>query len=377
MLTQVMFLRTLLMMLPCGGCGRVALRSDGKENGFLMSLLRLGGIEKAYTLLVVARFDRDQNDIIDDEERREYEKQGERLVTNAIAGCQNTAVVAALLVAAAHLTSIGRPIAFSASPDFMELYGQPAADVVLSLTYFFNVLVEVGALLLLGYCTFGRVLLVYVLPSLGARLTYLVESNLPGMISHYTLLLISFTICVVGLGGILAHPRMGVIAAVGGPLFAWPLVFHCSYYWFQATLVLHRQVRSIYEVRSDARVREMARAYLESEASTAGDDAAGGGGGGDGGQATGGVLGWAQEVVQTAVGTSSEAGGGSGGGHATAAASSSAATDAPRDWKHVSMKIYAGQAFSLGRASGGSVERTTSSSASGGEPGGGTSLVTA
>ena len=151
MLTQVMFLRTLLMMLPCGGCGRVALRSDGKENGFLMSLLRLGGIEKAYTLLVVARFDRDQNDIIDDEERREYEKQGERLVTNAIAGCQNTAVVAALLVAAAHLTSIGRPIAFSASPDFMELYGQPAADVVLSLTYFFNVLVEVGALLQLGY----------------------------------------------------------------------------------------------------------------------------------------------------------------------------------------------------------------------------------
>ncbi len=246
-LLQLTFLRIFLLVLPCGGCGHVDYRTRRRRSepvSFLMALIRLGGIEKAYTLLVVARFDRDQNDQIDDEERREYEKQGERLVNNAINGCSNTAVVAALLVGAAHLANIGRPNAWAASTEFLEVYGQGAADRLLWLTYGLNVLVEVGALLLLGYCTFGRVLLVYVLPHPGARLTFLVESNLPGALSTAIFVLVGLTICVVALGGVLASPRVGMLATVGGPVLTCPLMWHCSYYWYQATLVLHRQVGS-------------------------------------------------------------------------------------------------------------------------------------
>ena len=109
----------------------------------------------------------------------------------------------------------------------------------------FNILVETGALLLLIFCTFGRVLLVYVLPSLGSRLTYIVESNLPGMLSSGIFLLVMGMFCVLALGGCLASPRWGLIATISGPTLVIILWIYLSRYWFSATLVLHQQVRAV------------------------------------------------------------------------------------------------------------------------------------
>lgn len=52
-------------------------------------------------------------------------------------------------------------------------------------------LLQVGALLLLLYCTLSRVLLVYVLPTMGARLTFICSSNLPGNLSVAISLLVA------------------------------------------------------------------------------------------------------------------------------------------------------------------------------------------
>ena len=240
-------------------------RPAGEPGSLVRSLARLGGIEKAYTLLVVARFDINQDGEIDADERREYQMQGERLINNAIQGCQNTALVAAMLIGASHLANIGRPVPWSASDEFVRMHGQDIADGLLWVTFACNVLVELGALLLLGYCTFGRVLLVYVLPSLGSRLTFLVESNLPGTLSHSIFALVACAVTVLMVGAFLALPRAGLIALVLGPLFALPLALHCSYYWFQATLVLHRQAQLVFHDRRRQTVYAQARSYMEKE----------------------------------------------------------------------------------------------------------------
>lgn len=240
MLLQTVVFRFLLLMLPCGGCCRARLRArrTGERLDFFQALMQLGGVEKAYTLMVVARFDRDQDGTIDDEERKEYEKAGDRLVANAIAGCQNTALVATLMIGAAHLANIGRPTPWAASQAFVAAFGGAAADVLLGVVSVFNVLVEAGALTLLLYSSVGRVLLVYVLPTMGARLTYIVESDLPGVLSTSITLLVVCMLFVLGLGALLASPRYGFIALAVGPALFIPALVSISHYWFQATLVL-------------------------------------------------------------------------------------------------------------------------------------------
>lgn len=74
--------------------------------GFLTSLVRLGGVEKVNTLLTVAQLGEGAQGV----DEAEFERQGERLVSNATAGCQNTAVVATLFIATTHL-GCGAPLA--------------------------------------------------------------------------------------------------------------------------------------------------------------------------------------------------------------------------------------------------------------------------
>ena len=53
----------------------------------------------------------------------EFERQGEKLVSNATAGCQNTAVVATLFIATTHLGNIGRPTPWMPSEPSTEAFG--------------------------------------------------------------------------------------------------------------------------------------------------------------------------------------------------------------------------------------------------------------
>ena len=91
--------------------------------------------------------------------------QADRLISNATSGCQNSSVIATLLITSTHLLAIGRPGVWLASAEFVSKWGQSRADQLLWVGYSCNAMVEAGSLLLLLYCTFGRVLLVYILPS--------------------------------------------------------------------------------------------------------------------------------------------------------------------------------------------------------------------
>ena len=226
-----------VLALPCCRRGR------GKPT-FLTSLLRLGGVEKVNTLLTVARFHTHGTATapIDEDE---FERQGEKLVNNATAGCQTTAVVATLFIATTHLGNIGRPVEWQASPATTAALGQEWADGLLWAAIGFNLAVELGALLLLMYCTLARMLLVYVLPSMGSRLTFICQSNLPGNLSTAIALLVTNTGCVIALGGLLHSPKWGLLAIVAAPVTMAAVVGLLAIDFYQATLILHRQVQSL------------------------------------------------------------------------------------------------------------------------------------
>ena len=111
----------------------------GGGGGFFTALVRLGGIEKVNTLLTVAQFD--TGELLDE---AEFEKQGEKLVSNATAGCQNTAVVATLFIATTHLGNIGRPTPWLPSEPSAAAYGPDITQALMWATLAFNVTIEVG-----------------------------------------------------------------------------------------------------------------------------------------------------------------------------------------------------------------------------------------
>lgn len=98
-----------------------------------------------------------------------------------------------------------------------------------------------GALLLLLYSALSRVLLVYVLPTMGARLTFICQSNLPGNLSVAISLLVACTAWVVALGGLLHNPTWGFLLLASGPVCVVAVLLLLSTYYYQATLLLHRQ----------------------------------------------------------------------------------------------------------------------------------------
>ena len=84
------------------------------------------------------------------------------------------------------------------STESRSFFGERTCEELMFAVFIFNVILEVGALLLLLYTTFARVLLVYVLPGTGARLTFICQSNLPGNLSVAIASLVGCTGWVVG-----------------------------------------------------------------------------------------------------------------------------------------------------------------------------------
>ena len=248
--TVLVFRWPIQLILPLCTCGKV---------GFFSSLVRLGGVEKVNTLLTIARFDTanttsskrcnttctsSASSIVAIDEA-EFESQGERLVSNATAGCQNTSVVATLFIATTHLGNIGRPTPWLPSEPSVAVFGPQLADSLMWATLSFNVAIEVGALLLLLYATLSRVLLVYILPTMGARLTFICQSNLPGNLSVAISLLVACCAWVVSLGGLLHSPNFGFLLLAAGPVCLFAVVGLLADYYLQATLLLHRQCKSL------------------------------------------------------------------------------------------------------------------------------------
>ena len=97
---------------------------------FHAEMLRLGGPERISVLLIFARTDHDSSGEIDDQELVEYRRAGELLVANTSNQASTLGVVAALMLTATHLTTIGRPTPLAVSEDFTQAHGERASDAV-------------------------------------------------------------------------------------------------------------------------------------------------------------------------------------------------------------------------------------------------------
>ena len=106
---------------------------------FYGALVRLGGVERVYVLLTIARFDPDNSGNIDEKERQ---TKGQEMVQDAASTCSSMSVVSSLMIGLSHLQAIGRPDVWEASPDFLEYYGEEAAEQLLGAVHAVNALTE-------------------------------------------------------------------------------------------------------------------------------------------------------------------------------------------------------------------------------------------
>jgi len=217
---------------------------------FLGALAQSGGPERLYTLLAIARFDRNQDSTIDYHELQEYERQGLRLVDAAVQTCQNTSVVASLLIGAAHVQVIGRPTPWEPSDSFKELHSEHAAAGIFWAVYFLNLATEVLAIFLLLFCTWGRLLLINVLPSLRPKLKFLCDSNLVAGLANTTTLVILLLALTASLGGTLASPPAGYLAATAFPSVFLGYSYVIAPYQITALLDLRNEIRELIAQRS-------------------------------------------------------------------------------------------------------------------------------
>ena len=232
-LALVLMLRwPLALVLKCPCCRR-------QRKGFFRSLVRLGGVEKINILLTVSGFD------CEGATRAEFERQGEQVVASATAGCQNISVVATLFIGLSHLNSIGRPSPWGPSATSLTALGTGWCDGLMYAAMAFNVVIELGALSLLLYCNLSRVLLVYVLPTLGSRLIFITDSNLPGNLAVAISWLGASVSMLVAVGGLLHSPKWGLIALGAGPACILFIMFFLSKYYFQGTLILHHTAHKL------------------------------------------------------------------------------------------------------------------------------------
>ena len=98
-------------------------------------------------MLAICRFDADQNGNLTDREYRVFQEGGKELLRNTVTTCANLGVVASLLIAATHQTTVGRPKPMEASVAFVEEFGERTGNQMLWATYAGNACTECLALL--------------------------------------------------------------------------------------------------------------------------------------------------------------------------------------------------------------------------------------
>jgi hypothetical protein len=147
---------------------------------FHKALLAVGSIERASILLALVRFDIDQDGTMTDAEYRKYLEGGQRLLSDTVTTCANLGVVGALMIAATHLTTVGRPVPMRPSDSFVDEFGDDASRTVLWLTFASNTLTECLALFVVIGSVIGRLILTNIMPSLVSKIEFLAASNLNG-----------------------------------------------------------------------------------------------------------------------------------------------------------------------------------------------------
>jgi hypothetical protein len=212
---------------------------------FTREMINLGGLERVQLLITIARFDIDGDGEIDDQEFEISRKEGEKAVSNAIAGCQNFAIVSALLFGATHLANIGRPVPFKADQASVDALGKTETDVVLWVIYVLNVLAETLALSIMITSIFIRQLVSNALPSVISKLAFLSDTNILSNMATLVTWMLACIVWVVTLGGFPAVPTHGFASAAVFPLL-FILVVPSVYPAFLKTAVrLHLEAQAM------------------------------------------------------------------------------------------------------------------------------------
>lgn len=176
---------------------------------FHAELTRLGGPERISVLVTFARFDGDSNGEVDGQELVEYQRLGEALVASTSNQCSTLGVVAALLMTATHMTTVGRPIPLASSEAFTKAHGEDAAEAMLWVAYALNATTEMMAAVVLVVTIYTRLLLANILPSLGPKLAFLARSNVNGDIVLGCTYMIVFLLSSISAASLISSSSAG------------------------------------------------------------------------------------------------------------------------------------------------------------------------
>jgi len=228
---------------------------------WVKSLMEIGGVESARLMMTVAGFDRNAAGIIEDDEWEIYQKNGEKLITDAVSSLANFAIVTALLVVLTHQNSIGRPAPWKASVDSIEYFSAETAERLTWTCFTCNIIAEGLALCVLCLSVTFRHLLTNVVPTLEGKLAMLEWTNILATLYWLAAWDCCLIIVVVFLGALLASAPMGLMAVTF--LFATliALLFVMFPMVYQAALLLHAEVIHVVLMTADSRklVRQSTR----------------------------------------------------------------------------------------------------------------------
>ena len=132
--------------------------------------------------------------------------------------CANLGVVASLLIAATHQTTVGRPLAMKASAAFVDEFGAVAGEGMLWATYASNTCTECLALLAVIISVVGRLILTSIMPSLISKLEFLAASNLNGNLVLLVIYLVLSLVNTLALSAALASSSFGFMATGMAPI---------------------------------------------------------------------------------------------------------------------------------------------------------------
>lgn len=211
---------------------------------FSRSIVELGGLERAYLLIVIARFDLNRDGKISRQEFESARVQGEKCVSNAVTGCANFAVISALLFGGAHALTLGRPKPFAPDPSSVEAYGEEVTTVAIWCAYGLNVLAQSLALGIIITSIFMRQLLCNTLPSMISKLVFLLDTN---TLSNLAMACTWLVICLLGvvvLGGFLSSPTYGLLSLLILPVLFAMVIPNVYPAFLKSALRLHAEANA-------------------------------------------------------------------------------------------------------------------------------------
>lgn len=249
-------------------------------NPFTREMVNLGGLERVQLLLVISRFDIDGDGDIDEQEFEISRKEGEKAIANAIAGCQNFAIISALLFGATHLANIGRPVPFKADQASVDEFGEDTMDIILWVIYCLNVLSETLALSIMITSIFIRQLVSNALPSVISKLAFLSETNILSNMATLVTWMLAAIVWVVTLGGFPAVPTHGFASAGVFPMLAALVIPSVYPAFFKTAVRLHLEAQAMLDGRTTMSLKKKPSgggngdALSEAEAQAAADEEA-------------------------------------------------------------------------------------------------------